>query len=644
MSNTVFALFKKVLDENAIEASYTMSYTWDSNMIYQALDIDIQSVTMPSDALKNAVLEMVRWAPEGASKVDQVKAVHDWLVRNCSYNTTASDQGYYNYTASHIDDPWSAEGALIYNRPVCAGYAAAFQLGMQRLGIPCQTVINTAANHAWNRVKIDGYWYHVDVTWDDPLRDRGYWGTIETKYFMKSDSRMAGYYDGTHGTWDTKSKDVPATSTIYDYAGWGSYSGSAYHPSVYSFTMTKSAAIAADGRKTLSVKLDDSAKKPFRMFTWSSSNPGIVAVTQNGVVTSRNKLGKAIITCTVDGITRTCTVWVKGGSLKAKSVKKALSKAAFGYNGKYHVPGTTLKQSTSSGNVGMKKGTDYTVSYQTAKGKAIAASKIKNAGTYYVVLKGKGLYSGTVKLKFRINPASIVKAKISGVKNKMYNGKKQSQSKIVVKLGKKTLRRGTEYTVSYQNAKGKAIAASKVKGGGTYYVVVKGKGNYAKSLRRTFKIIAPVVAYRTHVQRIGWQGYVKNGKVAGTTGKSLRLEGMNVKVGNKPVSGGIQYRTHIQRIGWEKKWKSNNQMSGTQGKSLRLEAMQIRLTGKLAKYYDVYYRVHSQRFGWMGWAKNGQRAGTAGYSYRLEAMQIKLVPKGAKAPGSTKGAFYQRRR
>ena len=94
------------------------------------------------------------------------------------------------------------------------------------------------------------------------------------------------------------------------------------------------------------------------------------------------------------------------------------------------------------------------------------------------------------------------------------------------------------------------------------------------------------------------------------------------------MSGSIQYRTHVQNIGWQG-WKKDGEMSGTSGKSLRLEAIQIKLTGDISRYYDVCYRVHAQNFGWMNWACNGESAGTAGYSYRLEAIQIKLVPKGS---------------
>ena len=150
----------------------------------------------------------------------------------------------------------------------------------------------------------------------------------------------------------------------------------------------------------------------------------------------------------------------------------------------------------------------------------------------------------------------------------------------------------------------------------------------------------PEVNYRTHVQNVGWQNYVKNGAMSGTSGKSLRLEGININLDTGDYTGGITYRTHVQNIGWQN-WKSNNAMAGTSGKGLRLEAIQIKLTGEIANNYDIYYRVHVQNFGWLDWAKNGQSAGSAGYGYRLEGIQVKLVKKGEAAPGSTTKPFIQ---
>ncbi|SEP96426.1 Uncharacterized conserved protein YjdB, contains Ig-like domain [Lachnospiraceae bacterium RM5] len=148
----------------------------------------------------------------------------------------------------------------------------------------------------------------------------------------------------------------------------------------------------------------------------------------------------------------------------------------------------------------------------------------------------------------------------------------------------------------------------------------------------------PRISYKTHVQKRGWQGYVTNGKVSGTSGKGLRLEAIRIKVSdNKGYSGGISYRTHVQKIGWQN-YVSNDTLSGTSGKGLRLEAIQIKLTGELADNFDIYYRVSVQKFGWLGWAKNDGQAGSSGYGYRLEAIQICLVDKKGSLPSSVGGS------
>lgn len=150
------------------------------------------------------------------------------------------------------------------------------------------------------------------------------------------------------------------------------------------------------------------------------------------------------------------------------------------------------------------------------------------------------------------------------------------------------------------------------------------------------------VRYSTHIQNVGWQNYRSDGATSGTSGKSLRLEGIKIVLSNSLYTGGIEYKTHIQNIGWENSWKNDGKMAGTSGKSLRLEAIKIKLYGKISDYYDVYYRVHVQNFGWLGWAKNGENAGTAGYAYRLEAIEIKLVKKGENPPMSLSDSYIQR--
>ena len=147
---------------------------------------------------------------------------------------------------------------------------------------------------------------------------------------------------------------------------------------------------------------------------------------------------------------------------------------------------------------------------------------------------------------------------------------------------------------------------------------------------------APHVEYMAHVQKKAWLSPVRDGGVAGTTGASLRLEGLRIKLDLKDtgLSGGVEYRAHVQRSGWMG-WTKDDAVAGVVGKSMRLEALRVRLTGDVADAYDIYYSAHVQKKGWMAWAKNGEPVGTTGDGLRVEAIKIVLVKKGDKAPSSS---------
>lgn len=134
------------------------------------------------------------------------------------------------------------------------------------------------------------------------------------------------------------------------------------------------------------------------------------------------------------------------------------------------------------------------------------------------------------------------------------------------------------------------------------------------------------VSYSTHVQTYGWQNWVSNGVMAGTTGEAKRLESIRIAV-TGDANLGVTYKTHVQSDGWLNN-SYNGNPNGTAGQAKRLEAIMIALTGADANKYDIYYRVHAESYGWLGWAKNGEPAGTAGQAKRLEGIQILVVPAG----------------
>lgn len=154
----------------------------------------------------------------------------------------------------------------------------------------------------------------------------------------------------------------------------------------------------------------------------------------------------------------------------------------------------------------------------------------------------------------------------------------------------------------------------------------------AESTELSIADVQQALTYRTHVQKIGWQGWQGNNSVAGTTGRGLRVEALEVRLnGISSDQLGIQYSAHVQNIGWQGTRK-DGETAGTTGKSLRIEAINMSLTGSQSSRFDIWYRVHVQNIGWLGWAKNGENAGSIGYSYRMEAMQVLIVEKG-QTPG-----------
>ena len=135
----------------------------------------------------------------GMSDYEIAKALHDYVVLNTAYGfpsdvprPTAVYSGYFS---------------LLWGCGVCTDYAMAYQLLMDMAGIPCGMVTN--ASHAWNIVQLDGEWYHVDTTWDDPTPNRE--GYVRYDYFLKSDS----YMSQDHFDYES---EHPCTSTKYDNA------------------------------------------------------------------------------------------------------------------------------------------------------------------------------------------------------------------------------------------------------------------------------------------------------------------------------------------------------------------------------------------------------------------------------------------
>ena len=125
------------------------------------------------------------------------------------------------------------------------------------------------------------------------------------------------------------------------------------------------------------------------------------------------------------------------------------------------------------------------------------------------------------------------------------------------------------------------------------------------------------IKYRTHIENIGWQEWVHGGQVAGTTGKGLRLEAIQLDFPFR-----VRAKAHIQNKGWVDYGEITKDTTiGTVGESLRLEALVIEPIGN---DYPLTAKVHTENRGWEHWYKlDGVISlGTSGLGLRMEAIQF----------------------
>jgi len=192
------------ITKNAIENSYIYtnisSFQWKyegySNNIVIAFaftyHLSQTEAVFVEQTLANIIAPM-----HGLSDVEKLQAAHDFIVLSAEYSKETEGSQYSPYTL------------LTENKGVCQAYALVLYRMLEMLGFEVQYVPGKVGEqlHAWVLVKLDYAWYHIDVTWDDPLPDRK--GEVRYQYFLVSDRQLAQDH-----TWDYASFPA-ATSEKY---------------------------------------------------------------------------------------------------------------------------------------------------------------------------------------------------------------------------------------------------------------------------------------------------------------------------------------------------------------------------------------------------------------------------------------------
>ncbi len=411
--------------------------------------------TKEHDALyEQAVAKALAVIKPGMTEIEKARALHDYLTKTCYYHPNPVSSTRVGYTAYD---------ALVNKKAVCNGYTLAYIELLNRVGIGVDYARSSRMNHAWNLVNLYGNWYHVDVTWDDPIilgqPLKPVSGYERKMFFLLSDNKISSIdpphygwiadrvcdstiYDvkdsclhnntvvkGYGATCDTEGKTdglkcskcnkifepqrtIAATGHIFITDKYvapgcttaGKTEGS--HCSKCNKVLTAQEIIPATGHKSVT----DAYVAPDCTTTGKTegshcSNCDKVLTAQEIIPATGHNESVKITSATI-GKAGEKVLTCKNCGEKRKTTINAidsivLSQTKYTYNGKTQTPNVTIKD--SAGNI-LKKNTDYTVSYATGR---------KIPGSYAVKITYKSPYKGSDTLNYRILPKTPQITKVS---------------------------------------------------------------------------------------------------------------------------------------------------------------------------------------------------------------------------------------
>ena len=109
------------------------------------------------------------------SDEEKIKQAHNYIINNSKYDKDRSDNNIVNYKSD------TAYGTLLEGYSLCGGYTDAMELFLEDLNIKSYKI--ASENHVWNAVNLNNTWYHLDLTWDDPITNDGS-DILEYNFFL----------------------------------------------------------------------------------------------------------------------------------------------------------------------------------------------------------------------------------------------------------------------------------------------------------------------------------------------------------------------------------------------------------------------------------------------------------------------------
>ncbi len=183
-----------------LSPKYSYNYDTSNNRVVQLVPeylYPLSSISKKKKEMETAANEILSGMDKNLP--DELKALylHDMLAVKMEYDENNEIRSAY-------------EG-LVKEKALCVAYALAYKYLADKAGLTCICAISTSIQHCWNQVRINGKWYNVDVTYDDPVPD--YYGYVSHDFFLVSDNASGVSY---------KNKDMghPANDVSFKDSAW----------------------------------------------------------------------------------------------------------------------------------------------------------------------------------------------------------------------------------------------------------------------------------------------------------------------------------------------------------------------------------------------------------------------------------------
>ena len=155
---------------------------------------------------------------KGMTDFEKTLYVHDYIVLNCEYDLDllAMLEADGTLDGEIRSERYTEYSVLVNGTGICGSYALAYRAVMNACGVDCLYLSSNEMNHAWNLIKLDGKWYHVDCCWDDPVPDT--LGIARRTYFLRTDDEIMqlDHYSWTPGSYKATSSKYSAMPREYD--------------------------------------------------------------------------------------------------------------------------------------------------------------------------------------------------------------------------------------------------------------------------------------------------------------------------------------------------------------------------------------------------------------------------------------------